>query len=188
MRLSPLSEKVINRMFEPQLKVLYSRDAIAAQVKRLAEEISRDFSGEEVLLICVLKGSILFFADLIREISIPTVIDFVRLASYGSETQSSGIVEIRKDVEMSLKNKNVIIVEDIIDSGLTIETLYHRLQQRSPKSLKVCTLINKTGRREVEFEAEYIGISMEDGFIIGYGLDLDERYRNLSEIYLVENA
>ena len=175
-------------MFEPQLKILHSRDAIATQVKRLAAEISSDFSGEDVLLICVLKGSFLFFADLVREISVPIVVDFVRLASYGSETQSSGIVEIRKDVEMSLKNKNVIIIEDIIDSGLTIETLYHRLEQRNPKSLKVCTLIDKRGRREVEFEAEYIGFTMEHGFIIGYGLDLDERYRNLSEIYLIENA
>ena len=175
-------------MFEPQLKILYSRDTIATQIKRLGEEISRDFSGEDVLMICVLKGSFLFFADLVREITVPTTVDFVRLASYGSETRSSGIVEIRKDVEMSLKNKNVVIVEDIIDSGYTIETLYHRLQQREPKSLKVCTLIDKRGRREVEFEADYVGLSMDDGFIIGYGLDLDERYRNLSEIYLVENA
>lgn len=175
-------------MFEPQLKILHSREAIATQIKRLADEINNDFSGEEILLICVLKGSFLFFADLVRELTVPTVVDFVRLASYGSETQSSGIVEIRKDVEMSLKDKNVIIVEDIIDSGLTIETLYHTLQQRNPKTLKVCTLIDKRGRREVEFEAEYVGLTMEDGFIIGYGLDLDERYRNLSEIYLVENA
>lgn len=175
-------------MFEPQLKILYSRDTIATQIKRLGEEISRDFSGEDVLMICVLKGSFLFFADLVREITVPTTIDFVRLASYGSETRSSGLVEIRKDVEMSLKNKNVVIVEDIIDSGYTIETLFHRLQQREPKSLKVCTLIDKRGRREVEFEADYVGLTMDDGFIIGYGLDLDERYRNLSEIYLVENA
>ena len=175
-------------MFEPELKILYSRDTIATQIKRLGEEISSAFPGEDILMICVLKGSFLFFADLVREITVPTTIDFVRLASYGSETRSSGIVEIRKDVEMSLKNKNVIIVEDIIDSGYTIETLYHRLQQREPKSLKVCTLIDKRGRREVEFEADYVGLTMEDGFIIGYGLDLDERYRNLSEIYLVENA
>ena len=175
-------------MFEPQLKILYSRNTIATHVKRLAAEISNDFSGEDILVICVLNGSFLFFADLVREITTPLTVDFVRLASYGSETQSSGIVEIRKDVEVALKNKNVIIVEDIIDSGLTIETLYHRLQQREPKSLKVCTLIDKRGRREVEFEADYIGMSMEDGFILGYGLDLDERYRNLSEIYLVENA
>jgi hypoxanthine phosphoribosyltransferase len=175
-------------MFEPELKILYSQDTITTQVKRLAAEINTDFAGEDVLMVCVLKGSFLFFADLVREISIPVTVDFVRLASYGSETQSSGIVEIRKDVEMSLKDKNVIIVEDIVDSGNTIETLYHLLAQREPKSLKVCTLIDKRGRREVEFEADYIGMSMDDGFIIGYGLDLDERYRNLSEIYIVENA
>ncbi len=175
-------------MFEPEMKILYTRETIATEVRRLAAEISTEFSGEEVLMICVLKGSFLFFADLVREITIPVVVDFVRVASYGSETQSSGIVEIRKDVELSLKNQNVIIVEDIIDSGYTIETLYHRLQQRSPKVLKVCTLIDKSGRREVDFTADYVGVSMEDGFIVGYGLDLDERYRNLCEIYLVENA
>ncbi|MBE0500267.1 MAG: hypoxanthine phosphoribosyltransferase [Desulfuromonadales bacterium] len=170
------------------MKILYTRETIATEVRRLAAEISTEFSGEEVLMICVLKGSFLFFADLVREITIPVVVDFVRVASYGSETQSSGIVEIRKDVELSLKNQNVIIVEDIIDSGYTIETLYHRLQQRSPKVLKVCTLIDKSRRREVDFTPDYVGVSMEDGFIVGYGLDLDERYRNLCEIYLVENA
>jgi hypoxanthine phosphoribosyltransferase len=175
-------------MLEPEMKILYTRETIATEVRRLAAEISTEFSGEEVLMICVLKGSFLFFADLVREITIPVVVDFVRVASYGSETQSSGIVEIRKDVELSLKNQNVIIVEDIIDSGYTIETLFHRLQQRSPKVLKVCTLIDKSGRREVDFTADYVGVSMEDGFIVGYGLDLDERYRNLCEIYLVENA
>jgi hypoxanthine phosphoribosyltransferase len=175
-------------MTTPQLKLLYSRDAIAKEVERLAQEISEDFRDEEVLFVCVLKGSFLFASDLIRAVSIPSAIDFVRLASYGSETRSSGLVEIRKDLEMPLKGRNVIIVEDIIDSGHTIETLYHRLSLREPKSLKVCTLIDKTARREVEFKADYVGLSMEDGFIIGYGLDLDERYRNLSEIYTVENA
>ena len=175
-------------MTTPQLKLLYSRDTIAKEVERLAQEISGDFHDEEVLIVGVLKGSFLFVADLIRAITIPTSVDFVRLASYGSETRSSGIVEIRKDLEMPLKGKNVVIVEDIVDSGHTIETLYHRLSLREPKSLKVCTLIDKRGRREVEFEADYVGLSMDDGFIIGYGLDLDERYRNLNEIYLVENA
>jgi len=175
-------------MTTPQLKLLYSRDAIAKEVERLAYEISEDFRDEEVLIVGVLKGSFLFVADLIRAITIPAAIDFVRLASYGSETQSSGIVEIRKDLEMPLKNKNVIIVEDIIDSGHTIETLCHRLSLREPKNLKVCTLIDKRARREVEFEADYVGLTMDDGFIIGYGLDLDEKYRNLNEIYTVENA
>ena len=154
-------------MTTPQLKLLYSRDAIAKEVERLAQEISEDFRDEEVLFVCVLKGSFLFVADLIRAVKTPTVIDFVRLASYGSETRSSGIVEIRKDLEMPLKGKNVVIVEDIIDSGHTIETLYHRLALREPTSLKVCTLIDKTARREVEFEADYVGLSMDDGFIIG---------------------
>lgn len=175
-------------MSEPQLKLLYSQETIARQIKRLAAEISEDYRDQEVLMVGVLKGSFLFFADLIRELSIQSTVDFVRLASYGSETQSSGIVEFRKDLEMPVKNRNVIIVEDIIDSGYTIETLYHRLSLREPRSLKVCTLIDKKGRREVEFEADYVGLTMDDGFIIGYGLDLDERYRNLNEIYLVENA
>lgn len=175
-------------MTTPQLKLLYSRDTIAKEVDRLALEISEDFRDEEVLMVGVLKGSFLFVADLIREMTVPTSIDFVRLASYGSDTRSSGIVEIRKDLEMPLKNRNVVIVEDIVDSGHTIETLYHRLLQREPKALKVCTLIDKRGRREVDFEADYVGLTMDDGFIIGYGLDLDEKYRNLNEIYLVENA
>ena len=117
----------------------------------------------------------------------PTVIDFVRLASYGSETQSSGIVEMRKDLELPVQGRDVLIVEDIIDSGYTLEALCHRLQLREPNSLKVCTLIDKRSRREVSIEADYVGISLDDGFIVGYGLDYDERYRNLPDIYLVEN-
>jgi len=175
-------------MSKPSMKLLYSRDRIAAEVERLATEISRDFPDRELLLIGVLKGSFLFFADLVRAITSPTVIDFVRLASYGSETQSSGIVEMRKDLELPIKGRDVVIVEDIVDSGYTLESLYHRLMLREPRTLKICTLIDKRGRREVEIEADYVGISMDDGFIIGYGLDYDERYRNLPDIYLVENS
>jgi len=172
-------------MSEPQLQTLFPHDTLQTQVQRLADEISADFAGEEVLMIGVLKGSFLFFADIVRAMSIPVMVDFVRLASYGSETQSSGLVEIRKDIEMALKGRNVIIVEDIIDSGHTIETLYHLLLERGPKTLKVCTLIDKRSRREVEFEADYVGLSIDDGFIVGYGLDLDERYRNLADICLI---
>jgi hypoxanthine phosphoribosyltransferase len=175
-------------MPRPALQLLFSRSLISNQVERLAAEISRDYANREVLLIGVLKGSFLFFADLVRAITSPTLIDFVRLASYGSETQSSGIVEMRKDLEFSIKGRDVIIVEDIIDSGFTLETLYHLLLQREPDSLRICTLIDKRARREVPIEADYIGLSMNDGFIVGYGLDFDERYRNLPDIYLVENA
>jgi hypoxanthine phosphoribosyltransferase len=136
----------------------------------------------------VLKGSFLFFADLVRSITSPTVIDFVRLASYGSDTRSSGIVEMRKDLELPIKGRDVIIVEDIIDSGYTLESLYHRLLLREPRTLRICTLIDKRARREVPIEADYVGISMDDGFLVGYGLDYDERYRNLPDIYLVESA
>ena len=175
-------------MPDVNFKLLYSRHAIAAEVARLGAEISRDFQGRELVMVGVLKGSFLFFADLVRAIEVPTVIDFVRLASYGSETRSSGIIEMRKDLELPIEGKDVIIVEDIVDSGLTLESLYHRLLQRNPRSLSICTLIDKRCRREVNIEPDYVGIAMNDGFIVGYGLDFDERYRNLPDIYLIEGA
>ncbi len=175
-------------MAEQNRRILFSREKIAKEIKRLGQEISRDFHGQEIMLVGVLKGSFLFIADLIREIEIPSVIDFVRLASYGSGTQSSGIIEFRKELEMPIRNRNVIIVEDIVDSGFTLECLYHKLLLQEPRSLKICTLIDKRARREVEIEADYVGIRMDDGFIIGYGLDHDEKYRNLPDIYLVEEA
>lgn len=175
-------------MSQPPMKLLFSRTRIAEQVERLAAEISRDYPDREILLIGVLKGSFLFFADLVRSITSPTVIDFVRLASYGSDTRSSGIVEMRKDLELPIGGRDVIVVEDIIDSGYTLESLYHRLLLREPRTLRICTLIDKRARREVAIEADYVGISMDDGFLVGYGLDYDERYRNLPDIYLVESA
>ena len=172
-------------MTEPVMRELYSAEDIATAVRRLGAEISADHPSGEILIIGVLKGSFIFCADLIRAIEVPTVIDFVRLASYGSETVSSGIVEFRKDLEMTITDRDVVIVEDIVDSGQTLETLYHLLQQRRPRSLKVCTLIDKRARREVDMEADYVGFTLDDGFIIGYGLDVDERYRNLSNICLL---
>jgi hypoxanthine phosphoribosyltransferase len=173
-------------MSQAKLKLLYPAQDIAHQIRRLADEINRDFRGQEIHLVGVLKGSFLFIADLCRQLTGPVTIDFVRLASYGSETQSSGIIEFRKDLEMPIHGKHVLIVEDIVDSGYTLQSLFHRLQQRQPASLKICSLIDKRARREVPIEADYVGISMEDGFIVGYGLDHDERYRNLPDIYLVE--
>ena len=175
-------------MSEQTRRILYSREKIAAEVRRLGQEISRDYGNQEIMLVGVLKGSFLFIADLIREIQSPSVVDFVRLASYGSGTQTSGIIEFRKELEMPIRDRDVIIIEDIVDSGYTLECLYNKLLLQQPRSLKICTLIDKRARREVEIEADYVGISMDDGFIIGYGLDHDERYRNLPDIYLVEGA
>lgn len=175
-------------MAEDNRSILFSRDRIAAEVKRLGKEISQDYAGQEVMLVGVLKGSFLFIADLIRTISVPSIVDFVRLASYGSGTRTSGIIEFRKELEMSIRDRNVIIIEDIVDSGYTLECLYNKLLLQNPRSLKICTMIDKRARREVEIEADYVGITMDDGFIIGYGLDHDERYRNLPDIYLVEES
>lgn len=175
-------------MSNQQLTLYYTRRQIAAQIERLAAEIAADHVGREVLLVGVLKGSIHFLSDLARSLAIPVKIDFVRLASYGSETFSSGLVEFRKDLEMPIRDRDVVIVEDIIDSGCTLETLYHQLQLRQPRSLKICTLIDKTGRRQGNIRPDYVGLSMEKGFIVGYGLDYDESYRNLPDIYLVEGT
>lgn len=175
-------------MAEQSRKILFSRDKIAAEVRRLGREISQDYGDQEVMLVGVLKGSFLFIADLIREIESPAVIDFVRLASYGSGTQTSGIIEFRKELEMPIRDRDVIIVEDIVDSGYTLECLFNKLLLQQPRSLKVCTLIDKRARREVEIEADYVGITMDDGFIIGYGLDHDEKYRDLPDIYIVEET
>ncbi|MGK2907322.1 MAG: hypoxanthine phosphoribosyltransferase [Desulfuromonadales bacterium] len=170
------------------LTPLFSAQEIAARIKELAAQIDKDYQGREILMIAVLKGSFLFVADLIRAIRTPTVIDFVRLASYGSATQSSGIIEVRKDLEMSIKDKDVLVVEDIVDSGLTLESLRSLLLNRQPASLRICTLIDKHVQRLTNVPLDYIGFSMDDGFIVGYGLDLDERYRDLPDIRVVEGA
>jgi hypoxanthine phosphoribosyltransferase len=175
-------------MKQHSLKLLYPADQIAARVRHIAAQINRDYAGQELLLVGVLKGSFLFIADLCRQLTPEVSIDFVRLASYGSETQTSGIIEFRKDLETPIKGKHVVIVEDIIDSGYTLQSLYHRLLERHPASLKICTLLDKKSRREVEIEADYVGITMDDGFIVGYGLDYDENYRHLADIFLVENV
>jgi hypoxanthine phosphoribosyltransferase len=171
-----------------QLKLLFSKDHIAEQVERLGRDITRDHPDSELVMVCILKGSFLFFADLVRAVQAPLVVDFMRVASYGSDTQTSGIVEVRKDLEIPIAGRDVVIVEDIIDSGHTLSTLYNLLLLRNPRSLRICTLIDKRCRREVEIEADYAGITMDDGFIIGYGLDYDERYRNLADIFVVEPA
>jgi hypoxanthine phosphoribosyltransferase len=174
------------RMAQLSMTQLYSRQTIATRIEAIARQIEEDYQGRELLLVAVLKGSFLFIADLARALQIPVQIDFVRLASYGSETKSSGIIEIRKDLEMSIKGRNVLVVEDIVDSGLTLEALRDLFLLRDPASLRICTLIDKTAHRETDIQVDYIGFTMDDGFIVGYGLDLDERYRDLPDIHLVQ--
>lgn len=167
---------------------LFSTDQIALRVKELAAQIDKDYQGHEIMMIAVLKGSFLFIADLVRALETPTVVDFVRLASYGSATQSSGIIEVRKDLEMSIEGRHVLVVEDIVDSGLTLESLRSMLLNRNPASLRICTLISKEAHRETDVQVDYVGFAMEDGFIVGYGLDLDERYRDLPDIRVYEGS
>jgi len=168
------------------LKPLFTREEIDCAVKRLAASIENDFDDEEILFVCLLKGSFVFLSDLIRCIKNPSQVDFMRVSSYGSAMKSKGEVTITKDLEEDIEGKNVIIVEDIIDSGLTLKIIKEMLLERRPKSLKICALLDKKARREVEMEGDYVGLTIDDGFVVGYGIDYAERYRNLPDICIVE--
>jgi len=168
------------------MKILLSEKKIQLRVRALARQISKDFSGKEVLLVGVLKGAFIFMADLARKMTPPVKMDFVRLASYGSGTQSSGKVKFLKDLETSVQGKNVLIIEDIVDTGITLQYLYQRLQARKPRSLKVVALLDKMERRKVNFQPDYVGFQIKDHFVVGYGLDCGEKYRNLPGIYTLK--
>jgi hypoxanthine phosphoribosyltransferase len=168
------------------LKPLFSRQDIKKAIKRLGTAISRDFKGEEVVCVCILKGSFMFTSDLVREIRIPTVVDFMRVSSYGKGMSSKGEVTITKDLEMDISGKNVLIIEDIIDSGLTLKWIRDTLLARNPKALKVVCLVDKKARRKADVRCDYVGLTIEDGFIVGYGIDYAEKYRNLPDILVVE--
>jgi len=168
-----------------RLHPLLSQEQIAFLVKDLADQISRDYAGRELVLVCILKGAFMFLADLIRHLRVPAQVDFVRLASYGSGTKTSGRVEITKDIEISIEGKDVLIVEDIIDSGRSVQFLKERLALSSPRSVKVVALLDKKARREVPMEVDYIGREVDNLFVVGYGIDFNESYRNLPEIYYV---
>lgn len=172
-------------MDEYRLNRLLSAEEIASIVKRLADQISKDYEGRELVLICILKGAFMFLSDLIRYLRIPVQIDFVRLASYGAGMKSSGLITLTKGVEIPIGGKEVLIVEDIIDSGLTIKYLKEQLLLFNPRSVKVCALLDKKARREVEVDIEYLGKEIEDVFVVGYGIDFNEAYRHLPEIYYV---
>ena len=168
------------------MKRFLSEEQIQARVAALARRINRDYAGREVILIGVLKGAFVFLADLSRRMKIPVKIDFVRAASYGTGTCSSGKVKLTKEPELSLKGKDVVIVEDIIDTGVTLKFLHRCLQARRPRSLTVATLLDKPSRRKVAFQADYVGFTIPDHFVVGYGLDCAEEHRNLRGIYIVK--
>ena len=169
-------------MDEHIAEVLYSEEDLKQIVRRMGAEISRDYTGKNLFLVCVLKGSFVFMSDLARAIDIPCTIDFLSVSSYGSGTSSSGEVQLIKDLTCPLGDKDLLVVEDILDSGVTLSFLLEMLSARHPRSIRLCTLLDKPARRKVDIKANYVGAEVEDKFIVGYGLDYAEKYRNLPYI------
>lgn len=163
-------------------KVLVSEDELAEIVKKLGAQISEDYKNEDLILVSVLKGSVIFMADIMRAITVPCTIDFMAVSSYADGTESTGVVKIIKDLDISIEGKNLLIIEDILDSGRTLSYIKEMLLTRKPKSIKICTLFDKPERRQVELYADYIGCKVPNEFIVGYGLDYNEYYRNLPYI------
>lgn len=166
------------------MKVLLSRDAIRDRVVEMGREISRDYAGKEPHLVGVLKGACTFMTDLARAIDIPITMDFIAVSSYGAATKTSGEVKLVKDLDQGLEGRDLIVIEDIVDTGLTLNYLLNVLRARGPRSLKVAALLSKPSRRLVEVQADYVGFTIEDHFVVGYGLDYNEKYRNLRDIVL----
>jgi hypoxanthine phosphoribosyltransferase len=172
---------------EPGLgEVLVSADDLKRRVLELGEEISRDYAGRSLLLVGVLKGAVFFLSDLMRYIDVPVEVDFMAVASYGSATDSSGVVRILKDLDASIEGRDVLIVEDIVDSGLTLQYLLRNLGSRNPRTLEVCALLTKPERRKVDLPTRYVGFEIPDRFVVGYGLDYAERHRNLPFVAVLE--
>ena len=171
-----------------KIRVMISEEDVDAKIEELGRRISQDFEGEAVHLICILKGSIFFVCELAKRITLPVTIDFMQVSSYGAETKSSGVVRLSKDLDEPLQGKNVIIVEDIIDSGRTLNHLVKLLGQRNPKSMTLCTLLDKPSRRVMEVDVKYTGFQIPDEFVVGYGLDYAQKYRNLPYIGVIEFA
>ncbi len=169
-------------------KVLYSEEELKAICKRLGEQISEDYKDKNLLLVSVLKGSIVFMGDLMRNITVPCRIDFMAVSSYGSGTQSSGRVKIKKDLDIDISGYDLLVVEDILDSGVTLDNLRRLLMLRNPKSIKICTLLDKPERRKADITADYVGTEVPDEFVVGYGLDYDEKYRNLPFIGVLKRS
>jgi hypoxanthine phosphoribosyltransferase len=176
-------------MRDPSIgEILVQPDDLKRRVRQLGQQISADYLGKDLLLVGVLKGAVFFLADLMRQIDVPCEVDFMAVASYGSATESSGVVRILKDLDRPIEGHHVLIVEDIVDSGLTLQYLLRNLGARNPASLEVCALLTKPDRRKVQLEPRYLGFEIPDKFAIGYGLDYAERYRNLPYVAVLELA
>ena len=166
--------------------LLYSREQIAQRVRELAAIISADYAGSDLVLVGILRGAFVFLADLIRQLTIPVIVDFIGAASYGSQTQTSGQVAITKELQVSVSGREILLVEDIEDTGVTLQAIQNKLRELKPRSIKVCTLIDKRERRLVDVPLEYVGFEIAKGFIVGYGIDYAEQYRYLPDIYRIE--
>ena len=171
-----------------KIKVLISEEEVDARIRELGEKISKEYEGKQIHLICVLKGGVFFMCELAKRITVPVSMDFMCVGSYGDGTKSSGVVRLAKDLDESIENKEVLIVEDIIDSGRTLSYLLQNLKTRNPKSLKLCTLLDKPDRRVCDVKVDYVGFEIPDEFVVGYGLDYAQKYRNLPYIGVVEVA
>lgn len=167
------------------VRVMLSEEEVDARIKAIGEQISRDYEGKQIHLVCVLKGGSFFMCELAKRISVPVSLDFMSVSSYGSDTKSSGVVKIVKDLDESICGKDVLVVEDVVDSGRTLSYLMEMLRDRNPKSLKLCTLLDKPDRRVVPVNVDYTGFQIPDEFVVGYGLDYDQRYRNLPYIGII---
>jgi hypoxanthine phosphoribosyltransferase len=167
-------------------EILVDEETLRNRVAELGEEVSRDYAGRDLLLIGVLKGAVFFMADLMRQLTVPCEIDFMAISSYGASTDSSGVVRILKDLDINIEGREVLVVEDIIDSGLTLSYLMRNLEARQPASLEVCALMTKPERREIDVPVRYIGFEIPNRFVIGYGLDFAERYRNLPYVGVLD--
>ena len=167
-------------------EVLIDQDALQRRIAELGEEISADYAGRDLLLVGVLKGAVFFMADLMRHLTVPCEVDFMAISSYGDATDSSGIVRILKDLDINIEGRHVLVVEDIIDSGLTLSYLIRNLESREPATLEVCALLTKPSRREIDVPVRYVGFEIPNKFVVGYGLDFAERYRNLPYVGVLD--
>ncbi len=167
-------------------KILIEEKILQAKVAELGAKVTEDYRGKDLLIVCVLKGAVIFTSDLIRKIDLPLDIDFMAISSYGANTKSSGVVRILKDLDMSIEGKHVLIVEDIIDSGLTLAYMIENLKSRGPASVEICTILDKKERRTIDLEIKYTGFVVPDEFVVGYGLDYAEKYRNLPYIAVLK--